>query len=155
MTTKHIHKQLKQQILTIIILYTFSLSIHSENTIIHNTHNNLNNSISYTSKQNNKTNTIHRTYNHYNNTNNINLQNITNNTTIQIKPASERTPFEDLPLINNRKNALDRNEKPNDPSIPAPINDNIIPMLLFSIIWITKYNYSKNKINAKKQYSNL
>ena len=88
MTTKHIHKQLKQQILTIIILYTFSLSIHSENTKIYNTHNNLNNSISYTSKQKNKTNTTHRTYNHYNNTNNINSQNITNNTTIQIKPAS-------------------------------------------------------------------
>lgn len=74
-------------------------------------------------------------------------QNITYSTPIQI----ELTPIliskdtensDDIITTKNRTNALNRNDKPYDPSKPVPMEDETIPMLLFAFIWIIKKKYS-------------
>ena len=74
-------------------------------------------------------------------------QNITYITPIQI----ELTPIliskdtensDDIITTKNRTNALNRNDKPYDPSKPVPIEDGTIPMLIFAFIWTIKKKYS-------------
>ena len=74
-------------------------------------------------------------------------QNITYSTPIQIEltpiPISKDTEnSDDIITTKNRTNALNRNDKPYDPSKPVPIEDGTIPMLLFAFIWIIKKKYS-------------
>lgn len=64
--------------------------------------------------------------------------NVTYNAPAQIEQATinavETTPFNDVVTIDNRMNALDRNDKPNDPAVP--LGDVAIPMLIFALAWI-------------------
>ena len=66
-------------------------------------------------------------------------QNITHNTPTQIKSTTfhdfKNTQTNEIITTKNRKNALDRDNKPNDPSI-VPIDNPLIPMLIFALIWI-------------------
>lgn len=74
-------------------------------------------------------------------------QNITYSTPIQIEltpiPISKDTEnSDDIITTKNRTNALNRNDKPYDPSKPVPIEDATIPMLIFAFIWTIKKKYS-------------
>ena len=74
-------------------------------------------------------------------------QNITYSTPIQIEltpiPISKDTEnSDDIITTKNRTNALNRNDKPYDPSKPVPIEDGTIPMLIFAFIWTIKKKYS-------------
>ena len=84
--------------------------------------------------QNNNSNSYYRSYG----VNHSATQNVTYNTPAQIEQltinAAESTPFNDVVTIDNRMNALDRNDKPNDPAVP--LGDVMIPMLIFALAWI-------------------
>lgn len=74
-------------------------------------------------------------------------QNTTYSTPIQIEltpiPISKDTEnSDDIITTKNRTNALNRNDKPYDPSKPVPIEDGTIPMLIFAFIWTIKKKYS-------------
>ena len=80
-------------------------------------------------------------------------QNITYSTPIQIEltPILTHKDTEnngDIITTKNRTNALNRNDKPNDPSVAAPIGDGTIPMLLFALIWIIKTKYTQKRTNT-------
>lgn len=80
-------------------------------------------------------------------------QNTTYNTPIQIELTpilfSKNTENNgDIITTKNRTNALNRNDKPNDPSVAAPIGDGTIPMLLFALIWIIKKEYTQKRTNT-------
>ena len=80
-------------------------------------------------------------------------QNITYSTPIQIELTPILTPKDtgnngDIITTKNRTNALNRNDKPNDPSVAAPIGDGTIPMLLFALIWIIKTKYTQKRTNT-------
>ena len=84
--------------------------------------------------QNNNSNSYYRSYG----VNYSATQNVTYNTPAQIEQltinAAGTTPFNDVVTIDNRMNALDRNDKPNDPAVP--LGDVAIPMLIFALAWI-------------------
>ena len=98
-----------------------------------NTENRVNTPTSAT-LQNNNSNSYYRSYG----VNQTATQNVTYNAPAQIEQATinavETTPFNDVVTIDNRMNALDRNDKPNDPAVP--LGDVAIPMLIFALAWI-------------------
>ena len=98
-----------------------------------NTENRVNTPTSATLQNNNSS-----SYYHSYGVNNSAAQNVTYNTPAQIEQATinavETTPFNDVVTIDNRMNALDRNDKPNDPAVP--LGDVAIPMLIFALAWI-------------------
>ena len=98
-----------------------------------NTENRVNTPTSAT-LQNNNSSSYYRSYG----VNYSATQNVTYNTPAQIEQltinAAEATPFDDVVTIDNRMNALDRNDKPNDPAVP--LGDVAIPMLIFALAWI-------------------
>lgn len=150
-----ISKTISTQILIISILLSFSIIAWSEQTkSFYPTTNEFNHNLKHQYTKQNKISTLTTPFSnnnispYYYNLNNFSLHNITQikSTTIN---ASERTPFEEITTTNNRQKALDRNDKPYDPSInstPTPIGDHTIPMSLFAIIWIIikKLNSHKN-----------
>ncbi len=102
-----------------------------------NTENRVNTPTSAT-LQNNNSSSYYRSYG----VNHSATQNVTYNAPAQIEQATinavETTPFNDVVTIDNRMNALDRNDKPNDPAVP--LGDVAIPMLIFALAWIVLKN---------------
>ena len=147
-----ISKTISTQILIISILLSFSIIAWSEQTkSFYPTTNEFNHNLKHQYTKQDKISTLTTPFSnnnispYYYNLNNSSLH---KSTTIN---ASERTPFEEITTANNKQKALDRNDKPYDPSInstPTPIGDHTIPISLFAIIWIIIKKLNSHKKNT-------
>ena len=127
------------QLLLIVLLFPFLLSAQKEEIFF-----------SSSTQSSFYTNTPFHSNTHFNtyDQNYTNTQNFIYNTPFQVKIEHTNTfnftPFYEDNTKNNKKHALDRNNKPYDPSISTPLGECIIPLLLYAFLWIIKNKYIKH-----------
>lgn len=97
--------------------------------------------------QNNNSNSYYQSYS----INQNSTQAVAYNTPTQIQSAPPHTPnnvqTDNIVTTAPRKNALNRGDKPNDPSVPVPIGDILAPMLICALCWIICKLRTKNRLD--------